>query len=102
MKTFNPITPSLRNLIQLNKSNLSKKPLLKNQTKEYKRATGKNFSGKIMVSARGGGHKKKYRNIQFNRVLDETCIITSIEYDPFRSANIASTYNIKKKSLFIL
>lgn len=97
MKTFNPITPSLRNLIQLNKSNLSKKPLLKNQTKEYKRATGKNFSGKIMVSARGGGHKKKYRNIQFNRVLDETCIITSIEYDPFRSANIASTYNIKKK-----
>lgn len=96
MKTFKPITPSLRNLIQLNKSNLCKKPLLKSNIKGLKRNVGKNFSGKITVFSKGGGHKKKYRNINFKRTENETYIVTSIEYDPFRSANIASVYNINK------
>ena len=47
MKTFNPVTPSLRNLIQLNKTNLIKKPLLKTKIKGLKQKIGKNFSGKI-------------------------------------------------------
>ena len=58
MKTFNPITPSLRNLIQLNKTHLSKKPLLKIKIKNLKQKFGKNFSGKITSSSKGGGHKK--------------------------------------------
>ena len=102
MKTFNPTTPSLRNLIQLNKTNLSKKPLIKNKIKGLKQTTGKNFSGKITVSSRGGGHKKNYREINFNRLNDETAIITSIEYDPYRSANIASAFIKTTRKFFYI
>ena len=77
MKTFNPITPSLRNLIQLHRTNLIKKPLLKLKIKGLKQNSGKNFSGKITSSAKGGGHKKKYRHIQFKRT-NETVGIVSV------------------------
>lgn len=103
MKTFNPITPSLRNLIQLHRTNLIKKPLLKLKIKGLKQNSGKNFSGKITSSAKGGGHKKKYRNLNLNRVKDDIGIITSIEHDPYRSSNIASVYStIKKKFYYII
>ena len=49
MKTFNPVTPSLRNLIQLKKTHLIKQPLLKKKIKGINQSTGKNFSGKITV-----------------------------------------------------
>lgn len=97
MKTFNPVTPSLRNLIQLKKTHLIKQPLLKKKIKGINQSTGKNFSGKITVFSKGGGHKKKYRNINFKRIYNTTNIVTSIEYDPFRSANIASVFDIFRK-----
>lgn len=100
MKTFKPITPSLRNLIQLNKTHLVKKPLLKKSIKNLKQHTGKNFSGKITVSSKGGGHKKKYRQINFKRIYNETTIVVSIEYDPYRSSNIASVFNLKTKNFY--
>ena len=102
MKTFNPVTPSLRNLIQLNKSHLNKKPLLKTQLKGIKQNIGKNFSGKITVSSKGGGHKKRYRKLNFNRIQNETSIVTSIEYDPFRSSNIASVFDINAKIFYYI
>ena len=102
MKTFKPITPSLRNLIQLNKTHLNKKPLLKEKIKGLKQNIGKNFSGKIIVSSKGGGHKKKYRQINFKRIYNETVIVTSIEYDPYRSADIASVFNLKTKLFYYI
>jgi len=102
MKTFKPITPSLRNLIQLNKTHLNKKPLLKEKIKGLKQNIGKNFSGKIIVSSKGGGHKKKYRQINFKRIYNETVIVTSIEYDPYRSADIASVFNLKTKIFYYI
>ena len=57
LKLYKPTTPSLRNLIQLNKTNL-KKPLLKSKIKGLKQSFGRNFDGKITVHSKGGGHKK--------------------------------------------
>jgi len=95
LKTFKPTTPSQRNLIRLNESCLRKKPLVKNLIKGSKNKSGRNFEGKITSRHLGGGHKKRYRQLNFNRTDESTCIVTSLEYDPYRTANIASIYNIK-------
>jgi large subunit ribosomal protein L2 len=58
-----------------------------------KNTAGKNNSGKITVYHKGGGHKKKYRKIHFKRTEDSKGIVTSIEYDPYRTAFIASIYD---------
>jgi len=102
LKTFNPTTPSLRNLIRLNKTDLNKKPLLKPETKGLKRRSGKNFTGQITSYSKGGGHKQKFRKINFQRILNETSIITSIEYDPVRTANIASVFNLNTKTFYYM
>lgn len=57
---------------------------------------GRNNQGRITVRHRGGGHKRKYRLIDFIRPL-ETNIVLSIEYDPNRSAHIALLSNKEKK-----
>ena len=62
LKTFKPTTPSQRNLVRLNRSNISKKPLLKNQISGSKNNAGKNNSGKIVSYHRGGGNKKTIEN----------------------------------------
>ena len=97
LKSYSPRTPTLRNLIQLNKKNLTKKPLLKNKIKGMHLKNGRNFSGKLTSYNKGGGHKKKYRKINFNRTKNFHGIITTLEYDPFRSCTIASVYDFVTK-----
>ena len=102
-KKILPKTPSQRNLVRLNNSFLAKTSLIKKNKKGLKRCNGKNNSGKITVRHKGGGVKKKYRIIDFYRKDDSLGIVTTIEYDPFRTANIASVYNfITKKHYYIL
>merc|ERR1712231_49301 len=48
-----------------------------------------------------GGHKKKYRFIEFNRIKDSNGILISIEYDPNRNAFIGGVYDIKYKKIFL-
>lgn len=102
LKTFNPVTPSLRNLVQLNKTELTNKPLLKSKIKGLKQSSGRNFNGNITAFHKGGGHKKKYRNIEFKRVNESIGIVIGLEYDPYRSANIASIYNYSTKDFFYI
>lgn len=102
LKKFSPTTPSKRNLIRLNQAKLAKKPLLKNKIYGFKNNSGKNFTGQITTYHRGGGHKKKYRQINFYRIQDSVGIIMSIEYDPFRTANIASVYDFVQKKYFYI
>lgn len=102
LKTFKPTTPSQRNLIRLNNLDLEKTPLLKSQIKGLKKCIGRNFTGRITSSNKGGGHKKKYRKLNFTRTKNETSIITSLEYDPYRSANIASVYNILQGNYYYM
>ena len=99
LKKFKPITPSQRNLIRLDKSNLNKTSLLKHKIVGVKNKAGRNFRGKITSYHKGGGHIKKYRIINFLRNNDSTGIITSIEYDPFRTANIASVFDFLNQNI---
>ena len=102
LKTFKPITSSIRNLIQLNNTDLQKKPALKSKIKGLNKKAGKNFTGKITSYHKGGGHKKKYRKINFFRTIDSTGIILGIEYDPYRSSNIASVYDTLSKNFYYI
>lgn len=92
-KLIKPTTPSQRQLIKLNQNNLSKKPVIKSSIVGLKRSGGRNNSGKITVFHRGGGHKRKYRKIDFKRTVESEGVICTLEYDPNRNANIASVYD---------
>jgi len=63
---------------------------------------GRNNSGKITVRHKGGGHKKKFRKIDFVRIKDSIGIVTSIEYDPYRTAFIASVYDFSNLTYFYM
>lgn len=90
---FKAVTPSQRHLILVNKKLLNKVFLLKSQIIGIKNSSGRNFTGKITSYHKGGGRKKKYRQIDFFRQKNNIGIVISIEYDPFRTANIAAVYN---------
>lgn len=105
LQKVKPTTASRRQLIKLNQKslNLSKKPLLKDKVTGKKNSSGRNHSGKITVSHKGGGVKKSYRKVDFNRKYNSTGIICSIEHDPNRNAYIASVFDfINKKFYYIL
>jgi large subunit ribosomal protein L2 len=91
IKTYKPITPGMRQWTSLDFSELTKnaKPE-KSLTKGKKDKAGRDSFGRISVRHKGGGHKRRYREIDFKR--DKTGIpgkVVTIEYDPNRSANIA-------------
>nr|YP_009167033.1 ribosomal protein L2 [Pythium insidiosum]YP_009167061.1 ribosomal protein L2 [Pythium insidiosum]BAS30594.1 ribosomal protein L2 [Pythium insidiosum]BAS30622.1 ribosomal protein L2 [Pythium insidiosum] len=92
-KKINPITPSQRQTILLKKNELSKTFKIKKLTKGFQRANGRNNQGKITVRHRGGGHKRLYRIISFNRSKKIEGFVEKILYDPNRSANIALIKN---------
>ena len=104
MKNTKPNT--LNNIINLTKNNnkrtVKKKPLLKNKIKGSKNSAGRNFSGKITVRHKGGGNKKKYRQINFNRNNDSIGITCSIEYDPNRNTFIAAIYDFSNNDFFYI
>jgi len=97
-KKYKPVNSSLRHLILLNKSFLKKVPLIKSKIVGMLNSSGSNNQGKITVRHKGGGAQHKYRFINFKINLITTGIITSLEYDPNRTAFIASVYDILKKN----
>lgn len=99
-----PTTSSRRQLIRLNQKslNLGKKPILKNKVKGLKNPSGRNHSGKITVFHKGGGVKRKYREIDFNRVTNSTGIVCSLEHDPNRNAYIASIFDFVNSNFFYI
>lgn len=101
-KKKKPTTPSQRHLIQLNTEHLNKKPLLKKKLKKLLNSSGRNNSGKITVRHKGGGHKKKYREINFSRAEITTGITIGIEYDPNRNSYIAAIFDVLKKDFFYI
>ena len=90
IKSFKPITPSLRNMTVLTNDEITKKTPEKSLLATKKKNAGRNSSGKITVRHHGGGHRQKYRIIDFKRnKVDMPATVIGIEYDPNRSANIA-------------
>ena len=67
LKTFNPTTPSLRQLVLVDRSDLYKGKPLKSLTEGKSEAGGRNNTGRVTVRFRGGGHKQTYRIIDFKR-----------------------------------
>ena len=89
IKKFKPVTPSLRTLTVLVTKDLSENNPLKALTKGKGRSSGRS-AGLISSRHKGGGHKKKYREIDFKRnKFGIEAVVASIEYDPNRSSNIA-------------
>ena len=76
---------------------IKKKSMLKTKIKGMVNKAGRNNTGKITVYHKGGGHKKKYRFINFNRTNNSKSIVCSIEYDPNRNSNISSIYDFNTK-----
>ena len=90
IKTYNPYTPSRRQMTGSDFSEITKTTPEKSLLESKKRKAGRNAQGKITVRHRGGGAKKKYRIIDFKRKKDGIpATVVGIEYDPNRSANIA-------------
>ena len=90
IKTYNPYTPSRRNMTGSDFSEITKSTPEKSLCVSKKKHAGRNNQGKITVRHHGGGHRQKYRIIDFKRNKDGIpAKVIGIEYDPNRSANIA-------------
>jgi large subunit ribosomal protein L2 len=90
LKHFKPVTPSLRELVIVDRSELYKGKPEKSLTEGLSSKGGRNNLGRITVRFRGGGHKRSYRLVDFKRrKLDMPATVERIEYDPNRSAFIA-------------
>ena len=90
IKTYNPYTPSRRNMTGSDFSEITKKTPEKALCTSLKKNAGRNKQGKITVRHHGGGNRRLYRNIDFKRNKDGiSAKVIGIEYDPNRTANIA-------------
>ncbi|MCM8800310.1 MAG: 50S ribosomal protein L2, partial [Candidatus Omnitrophica bacterium] len=83
IKKLKPTTPSCRWTILSDFSEITKKEPEKSLTLPLKKSGGRNTQGRITIRHRGGGHKRRYRIIDFKRdKLDVKGKIIAIEYDP--------------------
>jgi large subunit ribosomal protein L2 len=90
LKSYNPVTPSQRQLVLVDRSGLYRGDPVKTLTEGKHSSGGRNNNGRITVRFRGGGHKKAYRRVDFKRrKFDVPAKIERIEYDPNRTAFIA-------------
>ena len=90
LKTFNPITPSLRQLVIVDRSGLHKGKPVKALTEGLSSKGGRNNLGRVTARYQGGGHKKSYRLVDFKRrKFDMEATVERLEYDPNRTAFIA-------------
>src|SRR5690349_5102313 len=90
IKTFKPTSAAVRHKMMADFSSLSKKGPEKSLLEKLNRSGGRNAYGRITTRHIGGGHKRKYRIIDFKR--DKTDVIgkvVSLEYDPNRTSYIA-------------
>ncbi|MDA9008672.1 50S ribosomal protein L2 [Alphaproteobacteria bacterium] len=90
LKNYNPVTPSQRNLVRVDRSELWKGKPVKKLTEGLTKTGGRNNTGRTTSWHRGGGHKRRYRFVDFKRIkFDVVGTIERIEYDPNRTAFIA-------------
>ena len=90
LKSFKPTTPSQRQLVVVDRSDLWKGKPVKQLTEGLTKTGGRNNYGRITAFQRGGGHKRRYRLVDFKRrKFDMPATIERLEYDPNRTAFIA-------------
>ena len=86
---YNPVTPSQRQLVLVDKSGLWKGDPVKSLVKGKNTKGGRNNLGRITVFGKSRGAKKKYRIVDFKRSKELSATVERFEHDPNRSANIA-------------
>ncbi len=104
-KLFRPVTPGQRKLVQPSFDELapSEKKIPKSLVEPKRRTNGRNHHGHITCRHKGGGHKKRYRLIDFKRDKENIpARVAAIEYDPNRSALIALLHYQDGEKRFIL
>ena len=90
LKKYKPNTPGTRGLVLVDRSDLHKGGPVKALTDGLTKKGGRNNTGRITMRRQGGGHKRKYRIIDFKRTkFDVAATVERIEYDPNRTAFIA-------------
>ena len=103
IKTFKPITPALRFKVSADFSEVTKSVPQKSLTQSSHKSGGRNNRGRVTIRRRGGGHKQRYRTIDFMRdKFDIEGNVISVEYDPNRSGRIALVEYSDKESRYIL
>jgi large subunit ribosomal protein L2 len=90
LRTYNPTTPSQRQLVLVDRAGLYKGKPLKELTEGLNSSGGRNNNGRITVRFRGGGHKQSYREVDFKRrKFGVNAKVERLEYDPNRTGFIA-------------
>ena len=103
IKTYNPYTPSRRNMTGLDFVEITKSTPEKSLLAKKDKTAGRNNQGKITVRHHGGGNRKKYRIIDFKRRKDDIpAKVAAIEYDPNRTANIALLHYADGEKAYII
>ncbi len=103
IKTYNPTSPGRRHGSVLDYSELTRTKPEKSLLRPLRKTGGRNNMGRITCRHRGGGHKRRYRVIDFRRDKDGIPgRIRSIEYDPNRSSNIALVVYADGEKRYIL
>jgi len=103
IKKFKPTTPSRRYMTVSTFEEITKTEPEKSLLAPLKKSGGRNVNGRITTRHRGGGHKRRYRIIDFKRDKDQVpAKVASIEYDPNRSARIALLHYADGEKRYIL
>ena len=103
LKKFRPITPGQRHKVALTFDDITSSKPEKSLLVKKKRSGGRNDTGKMTIENIGGGHKRRYRIIDFKRnKFDIPAKVASIEYDPNRTANIALLHYVDGEKKYIV
>ena len=103
IKRYKPTSPGRRDMTASTFEEITKKSPEKSLTQPLRKKGGRNHHGHITTRHRGGGHKRRYRIIDFKRKkYDVMARVASIEYDPNRSANIALLHYTDGEKRYIL
>ena len=90
LKQHNPVTPGSRQLVTVDRSDVYKGKPVKKLTSGLGKSGGRNNTGRVTARRIGGGHKQKYRLVDFKRrKRGVEAVVQRIEYDPNRTAYIA-------------
>jgi len=100
---YKPVTNGRRNASVLTRDSVTKEEPEKNLLRKLHKKGGRNNKGRITTRHQGGGHKRRYRAIDFKRNKDGVpATVAAIEYDPNRSANIALLHYHDGEKRYIL
>jgi len=103
LKKFNPITPGQRHKVAITFDDLTTSKPEKSLLLKKKKSGGRNDTGKMTIENIGGGHKKRYRLIDFKRdKFNIPAKVATIEYDPNRTANIALLHYADGEKRYII